>query len=626
MKIKRYNSGGGIIYTPFVSTWGVPQDVSAPSTSTSKKNEESDWLNKEYVKMIQHNGLISDVNQTMDKMKQWHTIAKNMSNSYLMGGENQYDVLSQMFDIQKEINANKRMQDSWTQAQQNAYNQGALGEVAITPGGNIYVWTKDGITSVTPEEYNKNRGTGAYVDYNEDGSDYLTNSELLDIRERYVPGNTNLISNVGSVKGLGTITKEIRDIVKEFGNESITEYIKRTGNKISQSAWDGMQILIGEGPNGYYKATTKTERRYLDAAFEYLLESIGAPSRNKLRAVVAARGGNPNDAKEVYGLILNALTIHTDYSQDPSFEKSATEYDSDGDGKSNSKTEPLERLAAFAMGKGEVEEIWIVPRASEIGQRGAGRVKAMNFGNIVDKNDNTLPTMSVASLRSQAEYFKAAFNQDVTFGGQIVNGADENAILWDGTSQVSQVWLPYTRTENGQITPDFDLFFRYMDFVNELDNNPNRPSTEISKLVTKYRLNGKLNPDNILELSDTMCFMTFSAYVHDDAINFTDATKRMTEKVSRQEGSRIAQIYENASRYGTTTPDKKHKQLYNFDTIQIWDKNDFRRGNVFIPIKSSFLGTYASMKELVPESIVNNFQHRSTLANGKPVVSGQFKE
>lgn len=186
--------------------------------------------------MIQHNGLISDVNQTMDKMKQWHTIAKNMSNSYLMGGENQYDVLSQMFDIQKEINANKRMQDSWTQAQQNAYNQGALGEVATTPGGNIYVWTKDGITSVTPEEYNKNKGSGAYVDYNEDGSDYLTNSELLDIRERYVPGNTNLISNVGSVKGLSTITKEIRDIIKEFGNESITEYIKRTGNKISQSA------------------------------------------------------------------------------------------------------------------------------------------------------------------------------------------------------------------------------------------------------------------------------------------------------------------------------------------------------------------------------------------------------
>ena len=74
--------------------------------------------------------------------------------------------------------------------------------------------------SVSPEEYSKNKGTGVYYDFNEDGSDYLTNSELLDIRERYVPGNTNLINNVGSAKGLSTITKEIRDIIKEFGNES----------------------------------------------------------------------------------------------------------------------------------------------------------------------------------------------------------------------------------------------------------------------------------------------------------------------------------------------------------------------------------------------------------------------
>lgn len=137
-----------------------------------------------------------------------------------------------------------------------------------------------------------------------------------------------------------------------------------------------MQILIGEGPNGYYKATTKTERRYLDAAFEYLLESIGAPSRNKLRAVVAARGGNPNDVKEVYGLILNALTIHTDYSQDPSFEKSATEYDSDGDGIGDPKSgsEPLGEvpyLVRIGRGDGEKELVNISMRTDGVMQSGA---------------------------------------------------------------------------------------------------------------------------------------------------------------------------------------------------------------------------------------------------------------
>ena len=627
MKIKKYDSGGMAIYTPVMLPPQSQTTTSGATTSSSTSDKKDDeWEIKKVMEMIQKNGLISDVNVTMDELKSFYTTAKSLSSNYLFGGDQSYDILAHMFDVQKEINANVVNYDSWKTAQQNAYNQGALGEVATTAGGNIYVWTEKGITSVSPEEYSKNKGTGVYYDFNEDGSDYLTNDELLVIRKDLVPGNPYLISSVNSAKGMETIRKEIRTIVKDFEAKDRHEYVKREGKNVTQSTWNGMQILIGEGPDGYYKASTKSELGDINSALEYLWESIGQVGRNKLIAEVAVSGGDPTKEEDVFRLILNALDKHTAYSQDVNFEKTATEYDPDGDGKGDAKTESLERLAAFAMGKGEVEEIWIVPRASEIGQRGAGRVKAMNFGNMVDKNDNTLPIMSVASLRSQAEYFKAAFNQDVTFGGQIVNGADENAILWDGTSQVAQVWLPYTRTENGQITPDFDLFFRYMDFVNELDDNPNRPPTEINKLVTKYKLNGKLNPDNILELADTMCFMTFSAYAHDDAINFTDATKRMTEEVSRQEGSRIAQIYENASRYGTTTPGKNHKTLYNFDTMQFWDKNDFRKGNVFIPIKSSFLGTYASMKELVPESMVNNFHHRATLANGQPVVSGQFKE
>ena len=223
-------------------------------------------------------------------------------------------------------------------------------------------------------------------------------------------------------------------------------------------------------------------------------------------------------------------------------------------------------------------------------------------------------------------YFKAAFNQDVTFGGQLINSAEENAVLWDGTSQVSQVWLPYKR-ENGQITPDFDLFFRYMDFVNELDEKPNMTNTEISRLLDKYRLNGHLE-NGTIQLKDTMCFMTFSAYAHKDNIEFTETTERMTEKLSKSEGSQIANLYQNASQYGDATPGKGSKQLYGFDDMN-WitgDYRQFRRGNVFIPIKSSFLGTYASMRELIPESKANNFHHRSTLANGKPRISGQFKE
>ena len=191
-----------------------------------------------------------------------------------------------------------------------------------------------------------------------------------------------------------------------------------------------MQILIENGPDGYYKATTKSEKESLESALMYLWDAIGATGQKKLTAVAATSGLDPH--KNKYNIIMQALDLHTDYSQDVSFDSAASKIDAE-------KTEPLERLAAFAAGKGEREVITIVPRSSEIGQRGTAFVNAMNFGNMIDSSDNTLPAMSVASLRSKAEYFKAAFNQDVTFGGQLLNGMEENAVLWDGKSQVAQV-------------------------------------------------------------------------------------------------------------------------------------------------------------------------------------------
>ena len=595
MKFKQYQSGGAI-YTPFISSRGASQNyVEAPSTSTSKKSEEDEWINKEYVKMIQHNGLISDVNQTMDKMKQWYTFAKNMSSSYLMGGENQYDILSQMFDIQKEINANKRMQDSWTQAQQNAYNQGALGEVATTPGGNIYVWTKDGITSVTPEEYNKNKGTGTYVDYNEDGSDYLTNSELLDIRERYVPGNTNLISNVGSTKGLSTITKEIRDIVKEFGNESITEYIKRTGNKISQSAWDGMQILIGEGPDGYYKATTKTERRHLDAAFNYLLESIGAPSRNKLKATVAARGGNPNDNKEVYGLILNALTIHTDYSQDPSFEKSATEYDPDSDGKgSGSSSEVTDTLAEkYTSGSGAPPPRYEILMTSKSGV--PMYAFTQDLGPILNSDGKSAKgNANVEDVLTNGYGLTTVDKRSITFGDQLIDWADANKIVYDASTNLKRVYLPATKV-NGRITPDFEMYNKISE-LNESVKRQDLSDDQIAKLVESTYSNLTFNRNTgLIEAKNTQLFFTFGAIASTDTygkdIKDSDWRVPQSDEIDRS----WQNIYNRLVGYSTNSSTAKGTETGNRETgngFMPWTWGyKFYKGNIFIPVTEPMLAS-----------------------------------
>lgn len=628
MKIKQY-AGGGIVYTPFVSNRGIPQNyVETPSTPTSKKNEDSDWLNKEYVKMIQHNGLISDVNQTMDKMKHWHTYAKNMSNSYLMGGDNQYDLLSQMFDIQKEINANKRMQDSWTQAQTNAYNQGALGEVATTAGGNIYVWTKEGVTSVTPEEYSKNRGTGVYMDYNEDGSDYLTNNELLDIRERYVPGNTNLISNVSSTKGLSTITKEIRDIVKEFGHESITEYIKRTGNKITQSAWDGMQILIGEGPNGYYKVTTKTERRHVNDAVNYLLESIGAQSRNKLRATVAARGGNPNDDKEVYGIVLDALTIHTDYSQDPNFEKTATEYDPDGDGKGKSKLqlEDDPYLSVIAKGKGIKKYYSLIPgETNPSSDQVSYSVVGIPHGPLVDRNGNIIEQTSLPDALRRGEVFRGRPDTNVTFGNRILTENEIKKIVIDEQPMVDVLWLPYRETLNG-VVPDFSMVDTYKEVNAYLKDNPDITSLQRNEYIRSKGIDpSKLSINQNGEwYVKTKLFTRIAGYISDDLIDINDYNKRFMDPVSKSDAKEKLKLFNTILKYGIQNPKKdspKVQDTWDWFGGGDWDREDMFRGYIYTTAPDEWISALLTNQNKIDKQILSQIDARISLMN-----SMQFAE
>ena len=607
MKIKQY-AGGGIVYTPFVSNRGIPQNyVETPSTPTSKKNEDSDWLNKEYVKMIQHNGLISDVNQTMDKMKHWHTYAKNMSNSYLMGGDNQYDLLSQMFDIQKEINANKRMQDSWTQAQTNAYNQGALGEVATTAGGNIYVWTKEGVTSVTPEEYSKNRGTGVYMDYNEDGSDYLTNNELLDIRERYVPGNTNLISNVSSTKGLSTITKEIRDIVKEFGHESITEYIKRTGNKITQSAWDGMQILIGEGPDGYYKVTTKTERRHVNDAVNYLLESIGAQSRNKLRATVAARGGNPNDDKEVYGIVLDALTIHTDYSQDPNFEKTATEYDPDGDGKGTSKTTYVEQTRAerYASGNGFGNPQWLPILSSD--KSTPMYVSAQNLGPVLSKDEKTLfGDANLEEVLNDAYGIGGIVDRSaITFGEMPITWDDASKLMFEGGTNMYRALVPVKRDSTGKLRPNFEL----QEKINEMNENSlfkNMSAESIRNVVADIPGVRYNEQTGLIEATEVAPFLVLQATASTDTLSGDLKSMKYLHDLSNEEDRKKKSKYNDITGTRPSYGGGEKRQSTGNPKTTWWMGYQFYSGNIFIPINDSIIAAAVYNDQLVPRDTYVN--------------------
>mgnify|MGYP003293587689 CR=1 FL=1 len=244
-----------------------------------------------------------------------------LSQTSLFGGPKPSTTMSDIILANSIINKVKSGQKMYDAASQNLTTQNAWGEVATTNNGSIYVYKDGHVTTITPDEYIKAEG-----EYQ-----YLTNSDLMGIRRESAPYQDRWTENMAGTIGMDTIEKQLISVVKDFDSITRNEYVQRTGNNISQSAWKGMQLLIGDGPDGYYKVKTKTEVDDINAAVKYLWDILGINGQAKLKAEIAIRGGNPNKAEDRYGLIMDVLSMHTGFEQDPSFEKGATEYDPDGD-------------------------------------------------------------------------------------------------------------------------------------------------------------------------------------------------------------------------------------------------------------------------------------------------------
>lgn len=629
MKIKKYDSGGMAIYTPVMLPPQSQTTTSGATTSSSTSDKKDDeWEMKKVIEMIQKNGLTSDVNVTMDELKSFYTTAKSLSSNYLFGGDQSYDILAHMFDVQKEINANVVNYDSWKTAQQNAYNQGALGEVATTAGGNIYVWTEKGITSVSPEEYSKNKGTGVYYDFNEDGSDYLTNDELLVIRKELVPGNPYLISSVNSAKGMDTIRKEIRTIVKDFEAKDRQEYVKREGKNVTQSTWNGMQILIGEGPDGYYKASTKSELGDINSALEYLWESIGQVGRNKLIAEVAISGGDPTKEEDVFRLILHALDKHTASSQDVNFEKTATEYDPDGDGKGETKPqwEDDSYLSVIAKGKGVRKYYTLIagendPDSDQVSYSVVG----IPHGPLVDRNGNIIEQTSLPDALRRGEVFRGRPDTNVTFGNKVLTENEIKKIVIDEQPMVDVLWLPYKESING-IVPDFSMVETYKEVNKYLQENPNitniqRDEYVRSKGIDPSKLSINQNGDWYVK---TKLFTRIAGYISDDLVELTDYNTRFMDPVSKSDAKEKVKLFNTILKFGIQNPSDNTKKIQNtWDWFGggDWDREDMYRGYIYTTAPDEWIAALLTNQNKIDKQILSQIDARIALLNQQQTSS-----
>lgn len=631
-----FQSGGVVSYTPFIPQSGATQTTT--SNSGTKQDKITGTLQEEIVKVLKENGIQNDVDAFLSQANAFLNKSKNLSGVSLFGGENPDYTMTDLIGVLSMANRVKENKNQYNTAVTRLKDEDAGQEVALTSNGRVYIYNKDeGLKTISSSDYYKNR----------DKYQLLTNSQVLGLRENSpeLTFNDEILKDLAAATGLKTITDQLVETITKFGMTTRQEYIKNTGDVISQSVYDGMQMLIGQGPEAYYKVTTKSERDDIQNALSYLWRTIGVKGQARLRAETAVSGGDPD--KNQYDLILQMIKQHTDYSQTPDIITSTID---DGSNSGNGKNPPLDedpRVQRIARGDGQLQEITIVPRVDRPNEKqSAITAKAYNFGQLLDDKGHMLEGhMSLREVLKADPVFGAQTDaKNITFGNIHLNSKDLDRIVVDTNwNNLSGVYLPY-KEDGAGFVPDLEMQETYKRVQGLLDSNPNMTGPEIQKLLQKEGIDSskieriKLDNGQVVWKLKTKYFLTFSAYGNDDLLKSIRDNKRYFEHIGEEGGTWLRKdarrefdpkLFNDVTMYGSSTHKKEAQKVVSRSILRNddWDYDNAYMGNVFVaidPIRAS----YVVDNQLMEKSLLTKQIQRMILNENSqdPAYIGNFNE
>ena len=604
MKIRKYQAGA-IIYTP-TPTGGqaTSTQASASSSSASEKPEKiTGTMLKEIMDQLKEDGLPADVEQVLNYAARYLDKSSHLTDMSLFGGKDTEYNIKDWINITKLVKEAKWNKELYDDASDKLKEEDAWNDVATDTNGKI--WLSDGknLSKVSVSEYVKEREK-----LTESGYVPISYNTLGDLRSRYFGFDKNgMLEDMKAAVGMKSITKQLVDIVTKFEATEVSKYKFSQGTDRIRDASgrsyqleavkDGLEALTSGGPSGYYKLTqkTKVDKSNVEDALDYLWNSLGDSAQNAVRAKLAVEGDNPNNGDAVKAFLADIISFHARNKVDVNFDSSATNYDPNGTGKkggsSADKEDALTQmnpLALIASGYyGTPRKVNIIGKTSQVSKSGSIETTGYDIGAMIDYDRKTLDKQTVSSLLANAWELQAGNTGSITFGNRHITAEEAQALYWNGADHLNIVKLPATTDDNGNIIPNFELAQK-VESLNKAAKG--RTDAEVQDYI-KSNLNGydvKKNVDGIWEITNvpTISFLTFGAIASDDIFDFTDEEKLMLDKVSKEQGKMIVDIYNTLTRFNTLNPNKNTKAL----NVPTAGKNSFYKGNVFIPIEDQYAG------------------------------------
>ena len=580
MKLKVYQQGGGLIYTPFIPEQVATQygGTSTAKSSSGDSEDKIDPLDKEILNLMKGENLLSnDVNLIYDKLISFQRRTQNLSS---LGGTDGYrSVMPGMLQIMKLVENAKINKAEWDEkvAEIKKHNAGA--EVAMDSTGKMWVQDSEkGLTLVKPTEFDPEKHTP------------ISNSQLIALRRRdpRLAFNDDILGDTGlDVIGGADLRKEIDDIIDKAGTIKQTELKGIPFKAIAQD-------LEGEG---IYKVTQKYSKAELEGFAKLLYSQLSAPAKH-LVAANAALGG-----LDTLSYINAIITSRTDdespeYDYQASLTKAAGLGGSGGSGADGDDAKNLkERNWTEMLASGsnfEPEKYTYFNPVSTVTMHAV----IQNTG-IMKKNDGetTIGPGMIDAIKEEVGWFGtlSGGQYSVTFGDQIFDQDAQGLLMYDG-SAVQRIKLPYKEV-NGELTVNWDL-------VEELEKANAQLKGATPGMIEDILAN---HPElvynkntGVIEAKNSMWFITFGAIAGDDFVDGLNKDSRYIEKMSDEKSDFWQKRYEEAIKYGFVNHDKNDPERTDHHKTKWFGpfgyNTDFYHGNVFVPI----IRTMGGSKEYYP--------------------------
>ena len=609
MRLKKYNEGGGFIYTPFLFNIGA--NTSQPSTTTSgtkksTKQDEGFDFDKALLEAIKTNGLQSDYTVFMEEVSKMMT---NMQYQALLTDQEFAPVaqLAAIYNLANNVSENKKSYDTAVQTLQN--NQ-AWSEIATDTNGQIYAIKDGSLQTVTPTEYYKNK-----EEYTP-----LTNGQVMHFRAQ-TPGlafQQSVLVDMANATSMENVSDFLREVIKDFESVKLSGYTTKQKGEI-QSGLN--KLLMGDGPDGYYQYSSERQiqdEKDMQLALEYLYNILPANMKNLIIAKTAVENGNPNSMDRL-SILAMALQRHTKSDHSVKYDNDANEVDDGVGSKVGNKTVQSTYLENIMTGKNYTRTNFVIsPEQSTIELKASG----YNVGRIVDAQQNPLGANNLRKLAETSQTLMAADLNSVYFGEQLIEAEDLNSLVWNGTSDVKFVDLP-TTMEQGRIVPDFAAMLHMQEILDYVKNGAITSAADIQRRIdsaigpnrAKYDATSKTIK---FDPRQQARFITFSVYGSDDNIDIEESP--LLIKLSNSEGKHIKDLYNRLVQWGSLSEGKGSSVYPQGDA---W-RNSFYQGNVFIKMNDPIHGTAFTNPQYSTMGDYMDISNKMRLRQGQ-VSGGEFK-